>query len=69
MPGIRLLQLAGQEGTKSSIQLKAEFWKAKTNVALGETTNVLLFVAELVANSPDSQDHLWVLRVLFDFGS
>jgi hypothetical protein len=29
----------------------------------------LLFVAELVANSPYGQDHLRVLRVLFDFGS
>ncbi len=29
----------------------------------------LLFVAELVANAPDGQHHLRILRVLFDLGS
>ena len=29
----------------------------------------LLFVAELVANSPHSEDHLGVLWVFFDLGS
>ncbi len=37
---------------------------------LGETQVVgLLFVAELVTNSPNGQDHLGVLGVLFNLGS
>ena len=29
----------------------------------------LLFVSELVTNSPNSENHLWVFRIIFDLGS
>jgi hypothetical protein len=53
-------------------------WEGKSRSVLyqdrscrfGETTNSkLLFVAKLVANSPNGQNHLRVFRVLFDLGS
>jgi uncharacterized membrane protein (Fun14 family) len=44
--------------------------KRRLQLAFGETTNAkLLFVAKLVADTPNGQDHLRVFRVLFDLGS
>ena len=44
--------------------------KLETTIGVGRDDEAkLLFVAELVANSPNGQNHLRVFRVLFDLGS
>ena len=43
--------------------------KAAGEASCEMTKRKLLFVTKLVADSPNSQDHLRVFRVLFDFGS
>ena len=58
----------GQETKYNQINWRLYLAKGD-DVAFGETTNLLLFVAKLVANSPNGQDHLRVFRVLFDLGA
>jgi hypothetical protein len=49
---------------------KGQVYQLETAVGVGRDDEAkLLFVAELVANSPNGQDHLRVFRVLFDLGS
>jgi hypothetical protein len=57
-----------RKGLKRELQLPiANFFNRQW--AIGNWKWFLLLVAELVANTPDSQDHLRVFGVLFDLGS
>ena len=49
---------------------KEQVGQLETTIGVGrDDDSKLLFVAELVANSPNSQNHLRIFRVLFDLGS
>ena len=59
---------AGKETKYNQINWRT-YLAMEKDVALGETTNLLLFVAELVADSPNGENHLRVFRILFDLGA
>ena len=58
-------------GSRSFVRTrKGNVYQVEIAVGVGRDDEAkLLFVAELVANSPNGQDHLRVFRVLFDLGS
>ena len=60
---------AGSGGNPKNRSVDLKPGLAMNYGTFGETTNLLLFVAELVANSPNGENHLRVFRVLFDFGA